>query len=1252
MLRFLTSNLHRNGGIPVRWSASPTARNRCRTLGIWLTACALTFSGISIVSLSVAQAEPTSSPSATATATAQAQASGQPVAVDALTSPTSQVMANADGTFTLTSNREPVRIKRDGQWIPIDTSLVRNSDGSYSPSAADVGLTFSGGGSGPALTIGDPSSDGTISISWPAPLPAPTITDDTATYAEVLPGVDLVLTAQGDSYSETLVVHDAAAAANPQLQSLRMTFAAHHLDLAKTADGGLSATDPSGTQVFDGATPTVWDSSFDPQYGGQPTATDPGGAQTAPIAVSLPQIEAANDNASATATLAPPQASLVGPDVQYPVYIDPVLSKTNPAHFLVVSGGSTSLHYYDTGSDLKVGDCDWGASCNNIGVARSFFNFDITALTGPDSWQDTTAKVFDAEVDVYQIHNGAGCTAEPVSLYTASAFTPGTTWPGPGYSTNLGSVSTGYSDSCGSGTGGDDKFIPSLLPSKLEYAATLGKTITLGLHSPDETDRNQWKRFNTNPTLVVHYSYAPSRLTATGITGAVSCNGRIYVKNQYPVLTGTAHDNNDPHYPLTMRFYLNNANGSSLLAYGDRDTTDLAATQWPDTYATVDGTTYEYQVNAYTKITDPNDHSLQWGTASSIYSFTAAYNSPTGAVNVGSADYPSNNWGITGAQPGTFALRDGDATAVGFTYHFDGGAGSEPTPTSCATTTVGSPVSGGWAMATAGQAVITAPTGLSTGRHTLYVKGFNGAMLPSSTQETAYTFYVAPGAGTSLSNRAEAEDGSRISYPATATIGTTTTTNATSSTILDLTRWLVGSDNRTEAGPVTPSGGVLQNGLGLAYSDASMPGTLAMYDCIVGSTDHFTSLSPTCEGQTRASTTAMAYLYSAAPTGPGAPNTHAFYRCRTATGEHFDSTASNCQGFTVDSTLGYLLDGIADQSSPTLTSLSAANGGRYIATNAVGSQFTATFTTPVAADYALGVELITGPNNGKINFSIAPSSNLSAAIPLGENGIAGPVDDSSPAMAERYALLGGPHLAAGSYTLIATIAAAGSGGGYGSEFDFLTLAPINNIGAVPNNIAITQDGAATGASLEGGGALSQNALQAADYVPGQPFTADNILFTPFGRDTLGNDNISTAGQVYTLPTPITTGTELDLLVLAAGGSTPNSDPGYQLSINYGNPTDPLAPFTYSSVPLVPDWRASLNSAPATSPDGTITREAALTLHQYNNGATSVPADVQMYVLRVKITPTTSYPLTSITLPTTSAGIPGQGQLHVFAITGH
>ncbi|MEU4499604.1 hypothetical protein AB0F96_40720 [Streptomyces sp. NPDC023998] len=81
-----------------------------------------------------------------------------------------------------------------------------------------MAVKFSGGGSGPMLSG---VKDGrTLSLSWPKPLPKPTLDGNVATYPEILAGVDLQLKAEVESFSQLLVVKTAEAAQNPELAQL------------------------------------------------------------------------------------------------------------------------------------------------------------------------------------------------------------------------------------------------------------------------------------------------------------------------------------------------------------------------------------------------------------------------------------------------------------------------------------------------------------------------------------------------------------------------------------------------------------------------------------------------------------------------------------------------------------------------------------------------------------------------------------------------------------------------------------------------------------------------------------------------------------------------------------------------------------------------------------------------------------------------------------------------------------------------
>jgi hypothetical protein len=160
----------------------------------------------------------------------------------------SQTFANPSGTLTLNEAVAPVRTRRaDGTWVPVDYTLLPRPDGTVRPIASTVDVAFSGGGTGPMVRI---TRDGDqVALGWPAALPVPTLSGATATYADVLPGVDLQLRAQPLGFSDLLVVKSAEAARNPALRIVRLALATTGVTLRATADGGLTAVDGVDQQV-------------------------------------------------------------------------------------------------------------------------------------------------------------------------------------------------------------------------------------------------------------------------------------------------------------------------------------------------------------------------------------------------------------------------------------------------------------------------------------------------------------------------------------------------------------------------------------------------------------------------------------------------------------------------------------------------------------------------------------------------------------------------------------------------------------------------------------------------------------------------------------------------------------------------------------------------------------------------------------------------------------------------------------------
>lgn len=150
----------------------------------------------------------------------EAAATGKSVGVPSYTTETDTLQARPNGQLTLTKALAPVRKNVDGDWASLDPSLRQNTDGSWSPAVIPGGLKVSNGGVGPLVTMY--SGESSLALSLPVTLPKPTVSGAAATYANIWPGIDLIVTGdQYGSFTEVFVVHSAEAAQNPQLRVLR-----------------------------------------------------------------------------------------------------------------------------------------------------------------------------------------------------------------------------------------------------------------------------------------------------------------------------------------------------------------------------------------------------------------------------------------------------------------------------------------------------------------------------------------------------------------------------------------------------------------------------------------------------------------------------------------------------------------------------------------------------------------------------------------------------------------------------------------------------------------------------------------------------------------------------------------------------------------------------------------------------------------------------------------------------------------------
>lgn len=693
-------------------------------------------------------------------AVAQAEATGAPVEVSDLTTETTQVMAQPDGTFVLTANRSPVRARRGTGWAPIDTALSARPDGSFSPAVTTTPVVFSGGGTGPVVRVGS-SSTGEVDLSWPTALPAPTVTGATATYSNVQPNVDLVLVARSDGYSESLVVKTPAAAQALVAHPLTLSATGAGVTLQKNADGSLSANDAGGHSVLSGPAPTLWDSSNRTSPLDSASALQSGNATVRGLATSL-----GNANAGSTSiTLAVPSSVLSDPGTTYPLYVDPSMSTSGTTPFRTVQSGGWNYSNPST-EPLRVGYCGWAGCTSSNGNARSYFRFDTSVLGG----QATTAHIDDATVYADEIWN-ATSAASPVNLTKSGTFSTSTTYPGP-YSTTLEQLSS----SCGAGGNNPCNllFTNANVASYLQSVADSdAKTVSFALSAPAENNANYWKKFDNNPSMTVKYDFPPSTPTGLDVSSKVACpNKPIYTRDNTPTLYAQANDNNPSPLNVGLDYEVwNNPQGSAVIRKNPSpvSTPQNTRTGWTTNSSNTNSTAaipngpYALRVRAESMSTD-TAHQLSGYTG--WYLFTVDATAPsTASLGIQSFEYPRDYWGSAPSTPGHFNFS-GPSDVAAFTYSFDT-PGAEPLPpdTQCTYTTT--TANGGMVPATGGTtatASIVPPNGLSSGYHKLYLRAFDAAHNLSG--ETSYAFYVGPTFSGAGANFAEAENLTPITQPA------------------------------------------------------------------------------------------------------------------------------------------------------------------------------------------------------------------------------------------------------------------------------------------------------------------------------------------------------------------------------------------------------------------------------------------------------------------------------------------------------
>jgi len=473
-----------------------------------------------------ASSGPAARPLTAGEALTQARRSGRAVEVVGSTTATQTVTALPSGRLRVTTSLVPVRKYAGGRWRDLDATLHRNGDGSISPAVSTSELRLSGGGSGPLARMR--TQGHTLALSLPVTVAAPTLSGDTATYAGILPGVDLVVRADRQGgFSQVLVVHSAAAAAHPALGSLLMGTGGD-LTVAAQPDGALDAVDSHGRPMFTAGVPVMWDSTASHRV----TAADVRTGRAIDVATGLvaasdargPGVAARRARVGVSVTdagvrLVPDAAMLAGRGVTFPLFIDPTWTPVSPTRsaWATVSHSYPGSFYWNKTPDpdghLQVGNSNEALLPNGI-WSRSFLNFAIPVSTLQG------ATINSAVLNMTQVHAWS-CTPSTVNIYApAATLTSGNaswnSWVG----VSLGGVVDAKSEAHGrTGCPADGVSFNVLGP--INAAVASGKTTqTFTLTGVNEaSDFNSYKEFDLNTVaMTVEYNHAPNTPGAAQLT--------------------------------------------------------------------------------------------------------------------------------------------------------------------------------------------------------------------------------------------------------------------------------------------------------------------------------------------------------------------------------------------------------------------------------------------------------------------------------------------------------------------------------------------------------------------------------------------------------------------------------------------------------------------------------------------------------------------------------------------------------------
>jgi hypothetical protein len=493
------------------------------------------------------------------TAAAQAHRCGRDVEITEARSEWNTLYAQADGMLRLDSSTAAIRARRGEAWVGIDNTVVHR-DGSLEVASAVNPMTFSDGTPGvPLATI--ERNDHTLSLDVPFDLPAPQVDLDKLTYAQVLPGVDLIVTVNSDAtgFAEVLRVASPEAAADPRLTELSFPIVTSDGLVVDEAEGGFVAKDASGHEVFTSPTPAMWDSA-------ESVITAPLTGERAALSAFGEALQLATEDAAGTAdvdrteapsgteqiellpasitgdavTFRPDESMLLDPSTVWPVYIDPPVSGSLNDWTAIRDAYGPAYRF---NPDQGVGKCDVGTSSTCSTTFRSRLKYRFAGLQAIGDAE--VADIHTATFTVMGTHS-YDCTPRPVNVYRTDDFNSSSTWPGGNWQFQSQQV-VAHKSGCAASPVRRIEF--AVVEAAQALASSNGSVLALGIMAADESSMAGWKRYGYDATLSIMFNRPPNLPTDVTLTNpAAACatgSARPYVRVTNPTISGVFSDPNN-----------------------------------------------------------------------------------------------------------------------------------------------------------------------------------------------------------------------------------------------------------------------------------------------------------------------------------------------------------------------------------------------------------------------------------------------------------------------------------------------------------------------------------------------------------------------------------------------------------------------------------------------------------------------------------------------------------------------------------